>query len=840
VSVPAAFGGSFHPDRVAVFGPAAARDRLEPMARMTMPRFELAALGGIAEPAEPQPLVAPPACNRWMSTPGAQPAERWIAWAGEHLELIAHTGSPRLDLPALGGKPQPLVAPPASGWRIPTPEAQPVERLEPMVRMSMPRLDLAALGGNTEVAESQSFATPPACNQWMPTPGAQPVERWIELAVAPDCARIPFRIPGAPSITGTFLPRVSDFFDGLEPEAVQREVHAILDSTPASSWRGPALLRFGLHAVEEISAPAAQPIQAPAPAGPRRCLEAVPVESMPAVPAFVPAALAPCAAVQMPAIRAIIAQVLPQAWAVAGPAPIPVESFPTAPAMVPAACDFRPALRLPTLAHFQPAEDAAEALAAPVVAPGPSPVESMPFAAAYAPVALPMIPRVAAGSFAPSIRAEFRLPKIAGPAPSIAEPPAAVSQPALLEPMARIAAQPAGAQPERPTPAIPQPQCIPLEYYCQRITSVPTKHIAPIESKVALVRQPFAIPAALGRFDDFLKKKPSRIVLPFEQYFARKKAAGPGKKIQINTAGKIAAAIMVGVALWSGTRLANLGQHTQQLRAQVAASERIVAVGETGERNFGNGPMGKFRRAVADRAATEFTDNFKAGMAAWGAEKTNYAHGWKRDPKGYVSTGEMALFQPSLKYTDYHMEFYGQIEDKSMGWVVRAQDKKNYYAMKFTVIEPGLRPIIAMVHYGVVNGKAGHKVQTPLSVMVHNQKAIQVAVDVRGNHFTASIDGEPIESWTDDTLAQGGVGFFSDAGERARLYWMKLSRNQDWLGRFCAYLSSDGQSNQQVAEVWGPGMPNPIPGPIGPQTPALALAAAGPFKKRKRRSEEWN
>ena len=27
--------------------------------------------------------------------------------------------------------------------------------------------------------------------------------------------------------------------------------------------------------------------------------------------------------------------------------------------------------------------------------------------------------------------------------------------------------------------------------------------------------------------------------------------------------------------------------------------------------------------------------------------------------------------------------------------------------MKFTVIEPGLRPMIAMVHYGVTNGKRG-------------------------------------------------------------------------------------------------------------------------------------
>jgi hypothetical protein len=299
---------------------------------------------------------------------------------------------------------------------------------------------------------------------------------------------------------------------------------------------------------------------------------------------------------------------------------------------------------------------------------------------------------------------------------------------------------------------------------------------------------------------------------------------------------------MVGVALWAGSRIANLSRHTEEFRAQVAASERTVAVEEAAgvdptQGNFGTGPMGKARRAIANRAATEITDTFKAGMRAWGAETQSWATGWKRNPQGYVSTGEMALFQPSLKYTDYRMEFYGQIEDKSMGWVVRAQDKKNYYARKFTITKPGLRPIISMVHYGVVNGKAGHKIETPLSVMVHNNRPMHVAVDVRGKRFTASIDGERIDTWTDDSAAQGGVGFFSDPGEKARLYWMKLSRNQDWLGRFCAYLSKDGKL--QTAEMWGPGNPNEQE-PFYPRLPALALAAAGPFKIRKhRRSEAW-
>ena len=166
----------------------------------------------------------------------------------------------------------------------------------------------------------------------------------------------------------------------------------------------------------------------------------------------------------------------------------------------------------------------------------------------------------------------------------------------------------------------------------------------------------------------------------------------------------------------------------------------------------------------------------------------------------------MALFQPSLGYKDYRLEFFGQIETKSMDWMVRAHDAQNYYAMKFKVIEPGLRPVIAMVHYPVVGGRPGHSTETPLNVMIHNSMPYRVAVDVHGNRIVTSIEGQEVDTWVDDTLPSGGVGFFAEAGSRSRLYWMKLYKNDDLLGRICAYLAGNG-SGTQTAEVWGPGIP---------------------------------
>jgi hypothetical protein len=211
-------------------------------------------------------------------------------------------------------------------------------------------------------------------------------------------------------------------------------------------------------------------------------------------------------------------------------------------------------------------------------------------------------------------------------------------------------------------------------------------------------------------------------------------------------------------------------------------------------------------------------------MEAWGATAKTYPAGWSHNPDGYVNTGNLALFNPTRNFKDYRMEFFGQIENKSMGWTVRAKDADNYHAMKFTVIEAGLRPVIAMVHYDVIGGKAGRKMQTPLNVMVHNHTAIQVAVNVKGNRFVTSIDGEEVDSYNSDSLPTGGVGFFSEAGEKARLYWVKVSKNDDWLGHVCAFLSGVNGS-QATAELWAPELPG-SPAPWNPGDDRASLAGA--------------
>jgi hypothetical protein len=145
--------------------------------------------------------------------------------------------------------------------------------------------------------------------------------------------------------------------------------------------------------------------------------------------------------------------------------------------------------------------------------------------------------------------------------------------------------------------------------------------------------------------------------------------------------------------------------------------------------------------------------------------------------------------------------------------------------MKFAADGPGPRAVVSMVHYPVVAGVKGARVSTPLTIMIHEHTAYHVAVDVHGDRITTSIEGEEVDSFVDSTLARGGVGFFADAGEQARLYWIKVSKNEDWLGRVCAFLSG---GSSDTAQLWPPAGTLPSPG-SGAPVPANQFALAAGF-----------
>jgi hypothetical protein len=433
-------------------------------------------------------------------------------------------------------------------------------------------------------------------------------------------------------------------------------------------------------------------------------------------------------------------------------------------------------------------------------------------------------------------------PRVAAPKP--ASKPAADAAPVPVSRQSGNSVPPAVVVPPaagQPQTEVPQAGLFALDYHCPAGPMIPVPSLfwashSAFHQSLNMPR--FAVRPVFDRLEDQSAQKEERKRPAFAEIFTMPDAAAlTQRKAARHAFTAIAASVTVAMALWFGANAGKMGKDllnreaTDEIasaaRARSAAgSAETASAGQSAqpEPNALKHPVAWVRSAAAKRATVQVADSFENGMAAWGAKGKNFASGWSRSTDGYVRPGQLALFQPTLKFADYRMDFFGQIENRSMSWAVRGKDTQNYYAMKFNIVEPGLRPVLSMTHYPVVGGKQGHKVETPLSVIVQNNMPYHVSVEVKGTHYTASIEGQEVDSWSDDTLLAGGVGFFAEAGSRARIYWMKVSKNDDWLGRLCNRIAGD-DGPRDTAWLDRPALP--VPQPERP-APAPATAALWP------------
>jgi len=204
----------------------------------------------------------------------------------------------------------------------------------------------------------------------------------------------------------------------------------------------------------------------------------------------------------------------------------------------------------------------------------------------------------------------------------------------------------------------------------------------------------------------------------------------------------------------------------------------------------GEGLLASAEGALKKRASIELEDDFRSGLSRWQGGK-DWTRGWQYDPAGFLRPGRhLALLTESLPLSTYRVEFLAQIEQKAITWVVRAKDLENYYCYKILITKPGPLPTAAIVRYAVVGGRPAVRAQLPLPLNIRSDTMYQVGMDVRGGQLTTYVNGQLVDTWTDQTLASGGVGFFSERGEMARLRWVRLTDRDDIVGKVCSYLSS--------------------------------------------------
>jgi hypothetical protein len=146
-----------------------------------------------------------------------------------------------------------------------------------------------------------------------------------------------------------------------------------------------------------------------------------------------------------------------------------------------------------------------------------------------------------------------------------------------------------------------------------------------------------------------------------------------------------------------------------------------------------------------------------------------WVEGWAGDPSGIHAGRQITIYRPSLKLTDYRIEFQANIETQSIGWVFRAADPDNYYALKLGTVSAGLSPKVALFKYLVLNGRQTQVGRVPIDLTVQADTVFSIRTDVRGPQFSTYVQGRQVDVWTDDQLKAGGVGFLNEREERGKV-----------------------------------------------------------------------
>ncbi len=179
--------------------------------------------------------------------------------------------------------------------------------------------------------------------------------------------------------------------------------------------------------------------------------------------------------------------------------------------------------------------------------------------------------------------------------------------------------------------------------------------------------------------------------------------------------------------------------------------------------------VGPAALTVATKAAeaVRFEENFDAGWDNWVGGVAD----WKVDIAG-VRTGSLALYLPSLELSDYEVEFLARIDTRSVNWVVRAAGADSHMLCTVTAMQGGQLEFSRAL---VEGGTAETAVRSATLVPGRPHKTFTVRMSVTGPVFSITIDGKTIDTWVDDRLATGGIGFMGAADDRARLYWLRVS-----------------------------------------------------------------
>ncbi len=183
---------------------------------------------------------------------------------------------------------------------------------------------------------------------------------------------------------------------------------------------------------------------------------------------------------------------------------------------------------------------------------------------------------------------------------------------------------------------------------------------------------------------------------------------------------------------------------------------------------------------VRQRAAFFITDDFTHGLDNWSGNRA-----LKVDPAGWLAVSKgLALNTETADLKDYRFDFDAKIQSNAVGWVVRAPDTMNYYALKLKQGGSASKPTYSLVRHSMIEGVKS-AVSAPIEVPAHLAKADgfnRISVRVVGDQITTLVNGWGVDFWRDDHIAKGGVGLLAEGNESALVRKISVTGNDDTWG----------------------------------------------------------
>ena len=134
------------------------------------------------------------------------------------------------------------------------------------------------------------------------------------------------------------------------------------------------------------------------------------------------------------------------------------------------------------------------------------------------------------------------------------------------------------------------------------------------------------------------------------------------------------------------------------------------------------------------------------------------------------SVGEQLLYIPSAATSDFRMEFNWRMQAGGVGCVFRAKDPQNYYVARLKLVPGG----IEAEHFSVIDRAEGEHFRSKFR-LPRREPELGVTIEAIGPIFTLYVQDELIDTWRDEKLSAGAVGFIEPRKGRVPAQAIRLT-----------------------------------------------------------------